>query len=378
MVQPQHGEDRSLPPSAGVSPEEWVPLQGFHTYPEGEKLVEDSKLAATVTTVTTVTAATTGATATTGAKKKQVFVAHPALNQVWARDERTLGSGGAGQIFREYLQSDDPNPPARVVKKQVTAGTNQALCTPDQIKNELSLLLFFSQSSRPDLFTRCHGWFMEDTHLVIAMDLLHCDLERYMQQLNRSIPEADVRPIVRQVLAALAFMHEKNITHRDVKLNNIMIATKPTAEAPETPWSVRLGDFGLSQYHAHPERRTRRAITTHGTPTYMAPELFHQFDPEHGEEPTLLGFEAKADIWALGITVYRMLAGVEPYDVAPGDDDPAALREFCEDGPWEEPYDWWGVSEPGRGFVRRLTQRSQRNRPTAANALQYSMWVNGV
>lgn len=348
-------------PSPDESPKVPVPLPGFHTYPVGEKLLEDSELAATVTT----------------AANKQVFVAHPALNQVWVRDER-IGRGGVGTIFREYLHSGAATPRSRVVKKQVDVDGKPA-STPDEIKNELSLLLFFSQSSRPDLFTRCHGWFMEeDTHLVIAMELLSHDLEDHMEHLGRPIAEPDARPIVRQVLAALAFMHENNVSHRDVKLNNIMIATKPTAEAPETRWSVRLGDFGLSQYHADPKTPTKGEINTHGTPTYKAPELFHQFDPEHGEEPTLLRFEAKADIWALGITVYRMLTRVPPVEISPGDDDPAALRMYCKQGPPVRPLDWWGVSELGRAFIWRLTQPSQKNRPTAADALEHSVWVNGT
>jgi serine/threonine protein kinase len=333
------------------------PLAGFHTHPQGLELVEDSQLAATITTT-----------------NNQVMVAHPTLNQVWRRDKR-IGKGGAGLIFREYIHSGTANPNSRVVKKQVTAA-GEAASTPDEIKNELSLLLLFSQSSgRPDLFTRCHGWFMEDSHLVIAMDLLHGDLDDHLYHTGQPFSEPDARVVVGQVLAALAFMHEKHVSHRDVKLNNIMIATKPTSDTPATPWSVRLGDFGTSQYHADPALAPDGRINTHGTPNYKAPELFFQVEPE---EATLLLFEAKADMWALGVTVYRMLTGEAPYGVLPEDPDPSQVRKFCREGPPRRPLDKAGVSELARGFIRVLTRKSARERPTAAQALAQSRWVNGT
>lgn len=346
--------------SPDESPKVPDPLPGFHTYLGGGILLADSQLAATVTT----------------AANNEVFVAHPTLSQVWCRDER-IGRGGAGLVFREYLlHSGADNPPARAVKKQVTRlGDAAASTTPDEIKNELSLLLFFSQSSRPDLFTRCDGWFMEGPHLMIVMELLSFDLEEHMERTGGPIAEFDARTIVRQVLEALSFMHENDVSHRDVKLNNIMIATRPTPASPSTPWSVRLGDFGLSQYHADPTLVPDDHINTSGTPAYKAPELFHQLEPE---EDTLLLFEAKADIWALGITVYRMLTMEPPFDFSPGEDDPAAVRNYCILGPPKGPMDRARVSEQGRGFIRKLTHKNAKQRPTAAGALEQERWVNGI
>jgi eukaryotic-like serine/threonine-protein kinase len=101
-----------------------------------------------------------------------------------------------------------------------------------------------------------------------------------------------------QVAAALACAHENGITHRDVKPANILLDQRGR---------VRLTDFGIARAQQSEDDVNAGVL---GTPHYMAPEVCA------GKEAS-----ASADLYALGVTLYEMIAGELPF-VA---DSPAAL-----------------------------------------------------
>lgn len=102
------------------------------------------------------------------------------------------------------------------------------------------------------------------------------------------LTEGQLRKVFRSVVAALIFIHARGIVHRDVKPSNIMLMEDGSA---------KLGDFGIST-------RFESAEAFGGTPAYQAPELF---EDEQEFEP------AKADVWALGVSIYEAFYGVIPW-----------------------------------------------------------------
>ncbi len=116
--------------------------------------------------------------------------------------------------------------------------------------------------------------------------------------------------IMRQVAEAVEAAHQLGIVHRDVKPSNIMI------ERVNEGWQAFVMDFGLA-------REVGKSLTNAivGTPQFMAPEQVR------GEADRI---GPRTDVWALGATLYTLLAGAPPFD---GGSVAAILRQVEHEPP---------------------------------------------
>ena len=105
---------------------------------------------------------------------------------------------------------------------------------------------------------------------------------------------SDVLDIATQTTQGLQAAHEKGIVHRDIKPSNLMI----TSSGPKQ--QVTIMDFGLAQL-ADRSKLTRKDETM-GTVGYMSPEQTYGMELDH-----------RTDIWALGVVIYEMVTGQEPF-----------------------------------------------------------------
>lgn len=98
--------------------------------------------------------------------------------------------------------------------------------------------------------------------------------------------EKEYEKLFTQLAQTLGYLHSKNILHRDIKLDNILLTNQGV---------VKLCDFGISR-----KMDKDKIIYEHiGTPVYLAPEIIS----EEGYQ----GFSA--DIWSLAVTSYIVLTG---------------------------------------------------------------------
>ena len=124
-------------------------------------------------------------------------------------------------------------------------------------------------------------------------------------------PLATVRSMLRQVADALAYAHARHVVHRDVKPDNILVE--------RATGKVLVSDFGIARAAEGDSRLTVTGATV-GTPAYMSPEQ------AMGDRAV----DARADIYALGIVGYQMLAGELPHQAA---NTPSMLMKHISERP---------------------------------------------
>jgi len=107
--------------------------------------------------------------------------------------------------------------------------------------------------------------------------------------------EKDAVKIIRQILLGLNYMHKKNIIHRDIKPENILLESKDINNVV-----VKITDFGFAKCY---DPQTFEGLDDIlGSPLYMAPEIVKK-----------MKYDAKVDIWSLGVMVYIILSGKPPF-----------------------------------------------------------------
>ena len=132
---------------------------------------------------------------------------------------------------------------------------------------------------------------LTQTHICMVMELCPGgDLLTYVRK-RRKLPEMQAKYIFRQIVRALAYLHQNLIVHRDIKLENILL---------DGHGYIKIGDFGVSQKIEHSEEILFEQC---GTPIYIAPEIVR----EHGYRG------CPADVWSAGVCLWAMVIGSIPF-----------------------------------------------------------------
>ena len=183
-------------------------------------------------------------------------------------------------------------------------------------------------------------------------DLFERIVTRYAQ---KGYPEDLARTLMAQVLAAVRFLHDRNILHRDLKPENIMLATK------ESDTDIKLADFGLAKAQA-------QCKTFCGTPQYYAPEVLKR------QETTLHQgrYGPAADMWSVGVILYVVLSGSPAFR---GE----SLDQQIHTGRYKPMTGerWEGVSECAKDLVKKLLTVSETERLTVAQAQGHDWFARG-
>ena len=200
----------------------------------------------------------------------------------------------------------------------------------------------------------CHE---SDAKIYIVMEM--CDAGELFDFIieSKALSEADASAIARQIANAVAYSHEKGYVHRDLKPDNLLLKNIP----PSKPDDIKIADFGFAMSTSAP---TKSIL---GTPGYVAPEIRRKE-----------AYDAKVDVWSLGVIYYVMLIGYLPYDaeteVIPGHTTWAEIEQkFKLDIDSKE---WHHISVSAKDLLWRMLQPNPANRITAAEVRDHP-WVRG-
>jgi tetratricopeptide (TPR) repeat protein/predicted Ser/Thr protein kinase len=204
-----------------------------------------------------------------------------------------LGRGGMGDVW----QADDLILGTPVALKLIRSARPSARMA---ILNEVRLARQITHPSVCRVFDVGEA----DGEVFFSMELVKGeDLAKLLRRVGR-LPVEKVIDIARQLCAGLAAAHARGVLHRDLKPANVLI---------DDEGQVRITDFGI----AIPRDKTGNQSLI-GTPGYMAPEQL----------VAGAALTERTDIYALGVVMYELLAGVHPFAQARSTAAPVPLLDL--------------------------------------------------
>lgn len=214
--------------------------------------------------------------------------------------EEEAGRGAAGVVYR----ARDRRTGETVALKVFDPGRGSAADRELQRQRWRREAELLQRLSHPNIVA-VRGWVLEEESASLVTEFVEGgSLEDRLEECG-VLPVEQALTIVSQAARALSHAHERGIVHRDVKPANLLLAEDGT---------VKLTDFGVAA--ALPEGS---AAVLEGTPAYMAPEQLSGG-----------AADARSDVYALGVVLYRSLTGRFPFRAS-------TVRELAHRTRHEEP-----------------------------------------
>ncbi|KOS19418.1 Serine/threonine-protein kinase RAD53 [Escovopsis weberi] len=189
------------------------------------------------------------------------------------------------------------------------------------------------------------------------------------------LPEKTAKLVSQQLLSALGYLHEQQITHRDIKPDNILINRTE-------PLEVKLTDFGLSKMIDKEQTFLR---TFCGTLLYCAPEVYteyveyddngHRNRGKRSRRAPGPRYSHAVDIWSLGGVLFYTLTGAPPYPVKTGISYSELLHQIMTKTLNVQPLHSEDVSLTGIDFLSRMLERRPEVRATVQELVNHS-WLS--
>jgi serine/threonine protein kinase len=205
-----------------------------------------------------------------------------------------LGEGGMGTVYKalnkvwEEVEARDPYVAIKVLKPELSA-------------NKQLVRSLYSDFDRSKMLANCpniikvHGFDRDGPHVYMTMEYLTGQtLGDYLNREPQSLAQAWF--IIEGIGNALAYAHQNNIVHRDIKPGNIMLTQDGL---------VKVLDFGIaSKINENEEDKTKFGGHELGalTVAYASPEMQRDYPPD-----------ARDDIYAFACVIYEMLTGKQFY-----------------------------------------------------------------
>lgn len=244
-----------------------------------------------------------------------------------------LGSGASGFVRPAICRRTGHRFAVKTFKKDELSPSANA-----NMRREIDIHLSLDHPHivRLEQVYECH----DEVHLV--MELLDGGDVFELLEERGQFTEEQVASIMRQILDAVAYLHERGITHRDLKLENVLRKSKDSQ-------CVKLIDFGFATPVGE------KALTNRcGTLQYVAPEVLH------GQ------YTQNADLWSLGVMAYMLLTGKALYN---GDED--TVKKSIKSGRphWSRNFDC--ISEGAKNFVNSFLIADPCQRLSAADGRRH-------
>lgn len=255
---------------------------------------------------------------------------------------RILGEGLFGTILLAKDRRTREKFAVKVIKKQHTEVRSQTL-----IHREMSILRLVNHPN----VARLYDLFDTKDKLYFVLEYLPGGaLYEVLSTDDTIFSEESASQILKDILQGLEYLHSKGIVHRDIQPENILTTSL------KWPYQSKLADFGLSNFLGKAGFLESEMETTH----FCARELFT------GEK-----YNAKADMWSLGVVAFEMLSGHKPFEST----SEKSLLQAILDGKWGfDAQEWQTISDEAKDFISQLICIDVDLRLSAADALKHP-WI---
>uniref|UniRef100_A0A7S0BP77 Protein kinase domain-containing protein n=1 Tax=Rhodosorus marinus TaxID=101924 RepID=A0A7S0BP77_9RHOD len=255
--------------------------------------------------------------------------------------EELIGEGQTALVKAAWSKANGGNVALKMMSRSSGSHADHVL---KQFLNEVRL----TYAAQSDHVVRIIDAFATETDYVLVLEkgtrtLLNLLEERVV------LTEREARKVMGQLLATTAELHKRGITHRDLKLDNIL------CREGEDDYML-LADFGSAAFGmADPAEVKTDIFTAHvGTPAYLAPECWKE-----------KRYGSQVDAFALGVIMYALLSRTFPFPIGGCWENGSFIEpDFTSDV-------WSSVSSSAKSLIRGLLREDPRKRLSSVAALQH-------
>lgn len=216
-------------------------------------------------------------------------------------------------------------------------------------QDEIQILL----ELRHEHILQIHELFKAPHYFFVVMEKLQggelferlCEKEFYS--------EKDARDVCRTVFEAVSYCHDHQVAHRDLKPENLLLMSRDSNDA-----RVKICDFGFAARVPRPNCLS----TVLGSPPFMAPEIIN-YQP----------YDQRVDNWSLGVIVYNILGGYNPFYM---ETTHLTYQQIRQANYQFDPEYWKGISPDAKKLIRGLLTIDVKKRISVQEALLHP-WMTG-
>ena len=254
-----------------------------------------------------------------------------------------LGSGAMGTVYMGYRVKDG----TRMAIKRVKDGYANNPMIRERAKQEASLA--FRHQNLVEMIGYCEYAPSGGPIFLVSKFVSGKNIDDYVKEyLNGHDRVEKICNAIFQVLDALEYIHSRGVIHRDIKPTNIMV---------EEDSNIRLMDLGIARMNDG-NRFSQYGFI--GTPQYSAPEQILR------DKTRTVQINAATDIYALGITMYELLSGTNPFDTDTEVD--TLTRQMRESLPAHE-----AIPKRVMSVILKATEKEQSKRYQTANEFREAL-----